>query len=103
MAPLPHFERLLVEEVGGVVAVTFKDNALSDGHALAATREELALLAGARPGANVVVDVGKAERLSSPVLALLIGLHRKLHNGGGTLRLRGLPPTFNDLWPGMGD
>ena len=80
MAPLPHFEQLLVEEGGGVLAVAFKDNALSDAEALAATCAELALLAGARPGANVVVDVGKAERLSSPVLALLIGLHRKLHN-----------------------
>jgi hypothetical protein len=103
MAPLPHFERLLVQEVGGVLAVAFKDNALSDGHALAATREELALLAGARPGVNIVVDVGNTERLSSPFLAFLVGLHRKVHSGGGTLWLRGLPPTFQGLWPGLGE
>jgi hypothetical protein len=101
MAALPHFEHLLVIEAGGILTVTFMDKALCNEQALATTREELALLASMRPGANVILDIGK-DSVSSPVLALLIGLHRRLYNGGGALRLRGLPPAFDDLWPGMG-
>jgi anti-anti-sigma regulatory factor len=103
MVPLPHFEQLRVTNAGDVLVLTFREAVHEgDDHALAAAREELAIMASARPGANIVCDIANSESLSSPVLQLLIGLHRRLLKSGGTLRLRGLPTDFDDLWPGTG-
>jgi anti-sigma B factor antagonist len=86
-------ERLLpVEQVGDVTVARLDGNNFWDDDRVRAVREPLQGLLKQPGRADLLVEFGPVDHLSSSAVGLLVGLHLRARAAGGRLALCGLSP-----------
>ena len=95
--PIPEYEHLNVNFVGGVAVVTFKETvAMFEGDKVQALASELMNLAASRPEPKLLLNMSNAHFISSAMLAHLVKLNRKVQEAKGRIKLCGLRPVIMD-------
>jgi anti-anti-sigma factor len=90
--------RLEVSGVGGrTVARVAGCRALTEGNVEALGRQLSALTAG-REGEHLLLDLGAVSFLTSTVLGELIGMHKRVRDGGGRLTLANVQPMVREVF-----
>jgi anti-sigma B factor antagonist len=82
----------------GTVVVHLVDCPILDEVSSPEVGEELLGLADARGGARFLLDMGAIEFLTSTMLGLLVSLHRKLRDAGGSLALYGVSSKVYEVF-----
>ncbi len=82
----------------GAVVVHLVDCPVLNELTSPAVGEELLGLADGWKGARFLVDLGAIEFLTSTMLGLLIALHRKLRDGGGSLTVYDASPDVYEVF-----
>jgi anti-sigma B factor antagonist len=82
----------------GAVVVHLVDCPVLDELTSPGVGDELLGLAEGRKGARFLVDLGAIQFLTSTMLGLLVALHRKLRDGGGSLTLYDVSPDVFEVF-----
>ena len=82
----------------GTVVARLVDCPVLDELTSPAVGDELLQLADARKGVPFLLDLGAIEFLTSTMLGLLVALHRKLRDGGGSLALYDASPDVYEVF-----
>ena len=82
----------------GAAVVHLVDCAVLDELTGSTVGDELLRLAERRKGVPFLLDMGSIEFLTSTMLGLLVALHRKLRDGGGSLALYDVSPDLYEVF-----
>jgi anti-anti-sigma factor len=82
----------------GAVVVHLVDCPLLNELTSPVVGEELLRLADGWPRTRFLVDLGAVEFLTSTMLGLLVALHRKLRDGGGSLTVYDASPDVYEVF-----
>lgn len=86
-----------VSRVGDATVIRLTAGALIEQHHVDAVGEEFVRQAEA-PGPRLVVDFGPVQQITSPVIAKLIDLQRRVQAKGGRLAVACPAPEVRDLF-----
>jgi anti-anti-sigma factor len=89
---------LLSEQVGDTLVVTFTDHELLDELRIQRVGDQLLRLAAGLERRQIIVNMGRVERLSTMMLGKLIALHRKLRSAGARLIICRVDPTIYEIF-----
>ena len=92
------YERITVEEKGGVMIVRFKESDILDQINIQEIGDEMNSVVESTPGIKLVVDFKGVEYLSSTALGKLITLKRRVDAQKGELRLCNIKETILEVF-----
>jgi anti-sigma B factor antagonist len=95
-APGP--QRLEVEHIGDVTVVRFTDKQILDEQTVQTIREQLFGLAAELGRCKLLLDFGRVEYLSSPILGELVTLNKQVNAAGGRLVLCNIDPQIYEVF-----
>ena len=93
---------LQVEELGSVTVVTFATRSILDEEAVDAARQQLNGLVDHLGHYQILLDLSQVDRLTSLMIAGLIGLSKKVRAVGGRLVLCGVRPRMREVFEMLG-
>jgi anti-sigma B factor antagonist len=92
------YERITVEDKGGVTIVRFKESDILDQINIQEIGEEMYSVVENTPNLKLVVDFQGVEYLSSTALGKLITLKKKVEAAEGKLRLAAIKPEIMEVF-----
>ena len=87
-----------VEQVEGVVLVTFNVPSISSVSSVERISERLRPIASSSDALNIVIDFDGVKFFSSLVLGMLVDVWRRLKNAGGRLVISGINPQLSRVF-----
>src|SRR5262249_33652737 len=90
--------RLLVENVQGVLVITFAGEFLIDEGLIQEVREDLVKLVDKHRRANVLLNFREVQAMSSTMLAVLLKVARKVASAQGRLKLCSISPDLVEIF-----
>jgi anti-anti-sigma factor len=93
---------LQVEQLGPVTVVTFATRSILDEEAVEAARQQLNGLVDHLGQNQLILDLRQVDRLTSLMIAGLIGLSKKVRAVDGQLALCGVKPRMREVFEMLG-
>jgi len=90
--------QLLVQNIGGVVVVSFSSVAILDGPTIEAVARQLYTLVDDQAQRKILLDFSEVKFLSSSLLGVLIGLQKKAGAIKGRVVIAGLRPSLHRVF-----
>jgi anti-sigma B factor antagonist len=90
--------RLLVENVQGVLVVTFADQFLIEEGLIHEVGDDLVKLVDKHRRANVLLNFREVQAMSSTMLAVLLKVARRVGNTQGRLKLCSISPDLVEIF-----
>jgi anti-sigma B factor antagonist len=91
-------QRVTVSERDGVHVVSFADKKILDEMSITEIGQQLGGIVAGADKPSLVLDFSKVSHMSSSALGMLITLHKRVREKGGSLRLAAIEPKIYEVF-----
>lgn len=91
------YQRLIIEEVGGVTVVRFADKKIIDPEVIEQLGGELLALVDRDRRKNILLNFSSVDFLNSATLNKLISLEKRVRSSSGRMKISDLRPELREV------